>query len=186
MRSFVVMIMCFICISTIQAQAILDNVISIKLGSSLIDVRQYAQVRGWKSVAYSDVEAWSKPESEAFLGLRQRTSYRDIHVHVYSVSILNEAVDVFFFFNTDRLFAINIFLETFSEQQFVQLIKEIGGPVEKGYLGYGSPLELDGSPFAAYMWYINQNLTQTIIVTYFGDNIRPKLKIQVMDEVLGR
>jgi hypothetical protein len=167
----------------VQAQSALLQVMQVPLGSSTALLQSHANTSSWRLSSLTDSEKWSRDEAEPFNSVRRSIGSQNVDLFVYNLNFMGQSVEIFFFYNRDRLFAINFFVPTLTSTQFIQLVQEIGGSQSSGYLGYGRPIEIE-SQFVVYMWYLNRALSQTLIMTYFGESITPNLKIQISDEAL--
>jgi hypothetical protein len=182
-RIFRIAMVLFIVRGVTFAQSPLLQIAQVPLGSSAALLRDQASKGNWQLSNLSDSEMWSRPEAEAFNSTRRNIGSQNVQLYVYAINFFGSPQEVFFFYNQDRLFAVNFFMESLSTNQFVQFVQEIGGAQSQGYLGYGRPIEID-SQFVVYMWYLNRALSQTLIMTYFGSSITPQLKLQIIDEAL--
>ncbi|NIZ18573.1 hypothetical protein [Entomospira culicis] len=186
MRIFSIAMLLLLLSSAVMAQSVLSDLFQIPLGSSTEALQRHARTHAWQEVLEAENELWKREPAIAFQAIRDAQGTANVRLLVYRVNWFNQSVDIYFFFHRNRLFAVNLFFpNAVSEEQFIALVQEVGGPKKDGYLGYGRPILQDSAKFLVYMWYLNTSFTHTLIMTYAGVGVQPSLSIQIMDENLG-
>ncbi|NIZ46930.1 hypothetical protein PVA44_03355 [Entomospira nematocerorum] len=179
------LVLVFTTVYSSWAYSNLAHIVEISKNSTIIELQQFAMRVNWRPSLRESTDLWSSREAVAFQALRSKAGNKELKLLVYTVdfSEIGKKQDVFFFFYQDRLFAINFFIDNIDDTAFVKLVQEMGGSTSDGFLGYGKPIEVD-SPFITYMWYLNVEWDQTLIMTYLNQNIMPLVNIQIVHEKL--
>jgi hypothetical protein len=166
-----------------QAQSVVMSFMSVPFG---VDQRHAVTIlapQGWLPSTHSVDQAWAIDAAGAFRQMHE-SNPQAIEMVVFQKFINGSDVQMLFFFHKNRLFAKSSFLYEISVEQFVEMVRQIGGETSAGALGYGRPVEME-APNRTYFWFLNASQRQSLIFTYLGVTRRPSVSLLAMDEDLS-
>ncbi len=166
-----------------QAQSVVMSFMSVPFG---LDARQSVSIlapQGWLPSTLTPDQAWAIDAAGALRAMNEANP-RAIDVVVFQKAINGKDLQMLFFYHKNRLFAKSSFLDEITLEQFVDMVREVGGEPSAGALGYGRPVEME-APNPTYFWFLNEKRRQSLILTYLGATRHPSVSLLAMDEDLS-
>lgn len=166
-----------------HAQSVVMSFMSVAFGSTPQQSASQLAPQGWLPGTHTPSQAWAIDAAGALRAMREANP-QSIELVVFQKVINGTDEQILFFFHNNRLFAKTSFLNGVNVDQFVEMVREIGGEPSAGALGYGRPVEMD-APNRTYFWFLNATMRQSLILTYLGASRRPSVSLLAMDEDLS-